>query len=1062
MRIFNQFIQDSGLIDPDLHNAQFTWSNFRDEVVCRRLDRFLFSEGWEESFPHVRQKALARVTSDHCPIELNTSKVKWGPGPFRFENSWLHHPDFMNNIKEWWQSELVEGWEGYKFSSKLKLLKMKLQVWSKEVFGDTEKILKEVKANLEEIDIKEGRDGLDPVLKREREELRSLAEDLAWKEEVKWRQRSKVEWAKEGDGNTRYFHQIASGRRKRNFIERLETEDGRILEGAEEIEAETINFFKSLYSCNEETCWGIEGINWSSINAGEADWLERPFEELEVHNAVFDCGKDKSPGPDGFSMHLFQRCWEILKGDILRVLEEFYENGIINAVTNETYICLIPKKPDSVKLRDYRPISLVTSLYKIVTKVLANRLKEVMGSTISPSQGAFVKGRQILDAVLVSNEVVEEVRQKKEEGLVFKIDFEKAYDHVDWSFLEDVLLRKGFGFRWRKWMLGCLGTANFSVLINGRPRGKFKASRGLRQGDPLSPFLFTLVVDVLSRMIEKAQGNHLIKGLRVGVDNVEISHLQFADDTIFFLNGHEENWNNLLLLLDLFGKVSGLKINKTKCSLVGINSDCEKIYRLASSWGCEVGAWPMSYLGLPLGGKPKSIKFWDPVVEKVELRLQGWKKAFLSRGGRLTLIQAVLGSLPVYYMSLFKVPCGVIRKLEKLMNGFLWEGVGEGKKFHLVKWGDVCKSKEDGGLGLGNLRFRNVALLAKWLWRFPLEPNSLWHKVIRSKYGLHANGWDANPPRRGSSRCPWSEISAGSPSFLPSCKFVLGNGERLRFWEDGWLEGGLLKDIFPRLFMLSTTKNLSISRLTVHSLQSVSWNFDFRRNLRDSEIEEVAGLLQKVEAVRLCLSRADRRRWILEGSGQFTCKSYFSFLRNNDSVHQFLPSPQIWKAKVPPKVKVLVWLVALRKVNTCDQIQRRMPYTCFSPHWCVLCKSGEESVNHVFLHCPYSIQLWWNLLKEVGAVWVIPKGCFELLSTEFDALGKGRKAKSLWGSLLMALFWNIWRERNKRVFEDYMGVEVEELWDKTKHWAALWSSVAAEFRDYNPLSIARDLVAAVI
>lgn len=214
-------------------------------------------------------------------------------------------------------------------------------------------------------------------------------------------------------------------------------------------------------------------------------------------------------------------------------MEEFFQNGIINAVTNETYICLIPKTSDSTKVGDFRPISLVSSLYKIVSKVLAFRLREVLEGTISSAQGAFMKGRQILDAVLIANEVVEDVRKKKDEGLVFKIDFEKAYDHVEWAFLDDVLGKKGFGLRWRRWIMGCLSSANFSILINGRPRGKFMASRGLRQGDPLSPFLFTIVVDVLSRLMEKAQEFELIKGLVVGRESIEISHLQFADDTIF-------------------------------------------------------------------------------------------------------------------------------------------------------------------------------------------------------------------------------------------------------------------------------------------------------------------------------------------------------------------------------------------------------------------------------------------------------------------------------------------------------------------------------------------------
>ena len=190
---------------------------------------------------------------------------------------WLQHPYFRNKFKQWWQSEQVEGWEGYKFLSKLKALKRKLQRWSKEVFGDVEKDIKEAEASLEELDMREGMEGLDVASKRKREELLFLVEDLVHKEEVKWRQRSKVEWAKNGHGNTKFFHKIASGKRKRNYIERLEVEDGGVVEDAEEIEKQIVNFFKSLFSSNEEVCWGLEGINWCSISESEAAWLERPF-----------------------------------------------------------------------------------------------------------------------------------------------------------------------------------------------------------------------------------------------------------------------------------------------------------------------------------------------------------------------------------------------------------------------------------------------------------------------------------------------------------------------------------------------------------------------------------------------------------------------------------------------------------------------------------------------------------------------------------------------------------------------------------------------------------------
>ena len=194
----------------------------------------------------------------------------------------------------------------------------------------------------------------------------------------------------------------------------------------------------------------------------------------------------------------------------------------------------------SKKISDYRPISLITSLYKIIAKVLTGHLRGVFHETIHSTQGAFVQGRQILDAVLIANEIVDVKRQSGKKGVVFKIDFEKAYDHVSWDFLDHVLEKKGFSPKWRKWMRGCLSSVSFGVLMNGNAKGWVKASRGLRQGDPLSPFLFTLVADVLSKMLLRAEERNMLEGFRVGRNKTRVSHLQFADDTIFFSNTKEE------------------------------------------------------------------------------------------------------------------------------------------------------------------------------------------------------------------------------------------------------------------------------------------------------------------------------------------------------------------------------------------------------------------------------------------------------------------------------------------------------------------------------------------
>ena len=168
------------------------------------------------------------------------------------------------------------------------------------------------------------------------------------------------------------------------------------------------------------------------------------------------------------------------------------------------------------KISDYRPISLITSLYKIIAKVLAGSLRGILHETIHSTQGAFVQGRQILDTVLIANEIVDEKKRSGEEGVFFKIDFEKADDHVSWDFLDHVMEKKGFNPRWRKWMRGCLSSVCFAVLVNGNAKGWVKASRGLRQGDPLSPFLFTIVADVLSRMLLRAEEKNALRGFQGG------------------------------------------------------------------------------------------------------------------------------------------------------------------------------------------------------------------------------------------------------------------------------------------------------------------------------------------------------------------------------------------------------------------------------------------------------------------------------------------------------------------------------------------------------------------
>ena len=353
--------------------------------------------------------------------------------------------------------------------------------------------------------------------------------------------------------------------------------------------------------------------------------------------------------------------------DVLAVFEEFYQHSKFEKSLNATFIALIPKKNGASNIRDFRPISLVGSVYKISAKALANRLKEVLDHLIFEAQNSFVGGRQILDSVLIANECVDSRVKSKILGVICKLDIEKTYNHVNWEALLDLLRRMGFGVRWCRWIRTCMAPIQFFVLVNGSLAEFFWSLRGLRQGDPLSPMLFLVMMEVFSKMMKRAEGAGLLRGFRANGrwgGGVCGSHLLFANDTILFCDADVEQFLYVRMLL-CFQIVTGLKVNVLKSEMVPIG-EVPNIHVLVEILGCRIGSLPMTYLGMPLGASHKSPTIWNPILEKIERKLAGWKKMYLSKGGRLTLLKSTLSSLPTYFVSLFTISTHVANKIGRL------------------------------------------------------------------------------------------------------------------------------------------------------------------------------------------------------------------------------------------------------------------------------------------------------------------------------------------------------------------------------------------------------------
>ncbi|GJT68087.1 putative RNA-directed DNA polymerase [Tanacetum coccineum] len=620
------------------------------------------------------------------------------------------------------------------------------------------------------------------------------------------------------------------------------------------------------------------------LNEVDANFLEAEFSKEEIKAAVWDCSGSKAPGPDGLNFKFIKRYWDLIQDDFIRCIKHFEISSHLGRGCNPSFISFISKCKDPIDISDYRPISLIGCVHKIISKLLASRLACVIHKVISPNQTAFLSGRQILDGVVIANEIVNYAKQAGLNLLLFKVDFEKAFDSVNWNFLLYVMEKMGFGVKWRHWIKGCISSASVSVLINGSPSCEFTMERGLRQGDSLSPFLFLIVVEALQVLMLEACNLGIFKGIVVGDEQINVSLLQYADDALIFGEWSPRNVKNLISILKVFGDASGLKANVSKSNLYSVGSCMTEVDALASLIRCKPDALPFIYLGLPVGKDMSKCASWSNVIERFNNRLSMWKGKLLSIGGRCTLSNAVLGSLPLYYLSVFRAPCKVIDCLERIRSRFFW-GFKEGENSLVwVKWKAILADWDRGGLGIGSIKAKNISLLGKWWWRFLSERDALWRKVIAAIHGVDGGFFEG--VGAGLKKDVWKSIlSCGAANddlnihFQSSFIRTVGNGKNILFWKDIWLYSCIrLKDRFPRLYALETNKYASLSErwCCFNGVWAGLWSWRINpRGRSESDLELLISYLQGVE---LRVGVEDRLLWSIDQHHSFSVKKLTSLI----------------------------------------------------------------------------------------------------------------------------------------------------------------------------------------
>ncbi|WVZ49731.1 LOW QUALITY PROTEIN: hypothetical protein U9M48_001062, partial [Paspalum notatum var. saurae] len=786
--------------------------------------------------------------------------------------------------------------------------------------------------------------------------------------------------------------------------------DGQVLyDDRSKTEALTI-YYEQLLGSPALTSWGFDLDRlYANKERVQQDALIAPFYEQKFGNALKSINKNSVPGPDGFGAGFYSAAWNFIKPVVMSFADGFYKGEIQLSRVNRAYIVLLPKKQGALQPGNFRPISLQNLSVKLLTKVLKMRVQEQIQRIVAIDQTGFISGRSISENFVLATELVQCCHKRKAAALVFKLDFAKAFDSVDWGSLLRILEVCGFSTVWCGWINDLLRSSMSAVLVNGVPGRWINCKRGLRQGDPISPYLFILVADVLQALITSSGEVHhpLVPSLPCPI-------LQYADDTLLIIPALQEEVQALKTLLDLFSEATGLRINFQKSTMVPMNITMDHAQELQGVMGCKLEGFPQVYLGLPLSNVKLNLSTFGAVISKVDKRLAGWQGKMLNAKGRSVLVNSVLDGTVTYSMAALLLPPGVLAALDQRRRAFLWSGAEHKTKGGqcLIAWPGVCTPKECGGLGIKDLALQNQCLLLKMLHRLYMirlgQPEGLDLISLKGPWAVGAH-WDA--------------LRCVLPLYRSITVVRVGSGDATNFWDDVWLGEKTLAEQYPVLFSHALPPAISVSVAKRKGLR----RFLVPR-LTHAAKAELNVLQAALSDIHLSAGPDQRLSPFVGGDGSLRTGSVYRTIKRH--VAAAPPFTEfVWNNKAPPKVQYFGWLLVQQRIKCRYNLKKKN----------IVDDDGDVGTpNHLVLQCPFSKNIWARLhidtaTHDVSSQWELPQPLMVLAAH--------------YNMFLLMVSWFLWKHRNDVTFNSLSPcrgrlkaalLDAAPLWCHRLHVAKCW------------------------